>query len=232
MDRRTSDKVYVTRAGVKLEHALRHFAVNPSGLVCADLGSHEGGFVDCLLQHGAAKVYSVDTSYGILAWKLRRDPRVAVMERTNAMHVQLPEPVDLVTIDVGWTPQRRILPRALSLIGDDGRLVVLVKPQYESLDAEREGGVVRSECLPQVLDRVRATIAECGAQVLGETVSPIRGSGGNEEWLFLLSRRQPLPVDPPAPVRPADATPTAGCGSRPHPQSGIEPRPTDPTGLS
>ncbi|HOI55059.1 MAG TPA: SAM-dependent methyltransferase [Phycisphaerae bacterium] len=189
MDRQTPDNAYVTRAGVKLEHALRQFAVSPAGLVCADLGSHEGGFVDCLLQHAAAKVYSVDTSYGILAWKLRRDPRVVVMERTNAMHVELPERVDLVTIDVGWTPQRRILPRALSLIKDGGRLVVLVKPQYESLDAERDGGVVLAQCMPRVLDRVRATVADCGARVLGETVSPIRGSGGNEEWLFLLSRQ-------------------------------------------
>jgi 23S rRNA (cytidine1920-2'-O)/16S rRNA (cytidine1409-2'-O)-methyltransferase len=172
-----------------LEHGLGEFGVNPRGLVCADLGSHVGGFVDCLLQHEARKVYSVDTSYGILAWKLRRDDRVVVMERTNAMHVELPEPVDLVTIDVGWTPQRRILPRALSLLKEGGRVVALIKPQYESLDNERRGGVVLAQCMDTVLERVRVTLAECGAEILGETVSPIRGTGGNEERLFLLSRR-------------------------------------------
>ncbi|MBN2582173.1 MAG: TlyA family rRNA (cytidine-2'-O)-methyltransferase [Planctomycetes bacterium] len=189
VDCEKADSTYVTRAGVKLQHGLQHFALDPGGLVCADLGSHVGGFVDCLLQYGAKKVYSVDTSYGILAWKLRRDERVVVMERTNAMHVELPEVVDLVTIDVGWTPQRRILPRALSLIKDDGRVIALIKPQYESFDNERQQGVVLPQFMAEVLARVRASIAECGAEVLAETVSPLRGTGGNEEWLFLLKRR-------------------------------------------
>jgi len=178
---------FVTRAGQKLAHAIAEFGVSPAGLVCADLGSHVGGFVDCLLQHGAAKVYSVDTSYGILAWKLRKDPRVIVMERTNAMHAELPESVDLVTIDVGWTPQRRILPRALGLLKDSGHIIALVKPQYESQDTERRNGVVLPQHLPAVMDRVRTSIAECGATLLAETFSPIRGTGGNQEVLFLLS---------------------------------------------
>jgi len=184
------EKTYVTRAGMKLQHGFEQFGFDPRGLFCADLGSHVGGFVDCLLQHGAAKVYSVDTSYGILAWKLRRDQRVVVIERTNAMHVQLPEPVDLVTIDVGWTPQRRILPRALSLLKDDGHVIALVKPQYESMDDERRGGVVLPEFMPAILDRVRAAITECGAELLSEVFSPIRGTGGNEELLFLLAPRK------------------------------------------
>lgn len=124
-----NENKYVTRSGLKLEHALSVFHVDPTGMVCADLGSHQGGFVDCLLEHGAVRVYSVDTSYGTLAWKLRKDPRVVVMERTNAMHVQLPEPVDLVTIDVGWTPQRHVLPAALRILKDGGRIITLVKPQ-------------------------------------------------------------------------------------------------------
>ncbi len=107
---------YVSRGGEKLAAALNHFEIDVSDLVCADLGSHVGGFVDCLVQRGAARVYSVDTSYGTLAWKLRRDPRIVVLERTNAMHVVLPEPVDLVTIDVGWTPQSKILPGAAGLL--------------------------------------------------------------------------------------------------------------------
>src|SRR4051812_11330036 len=97
---------FISRAGQKLDHALTAFGVGVGGLVCADLGSNTGGFVDCLLQRGASRVYAVDTGYGVLDWKLRKDPRVVVMERTNAMHVRLPEPVDLVTIDVAWTRQR------------------------------------------------------------------------------------------------------------------------------
>lgn len=123
---------YVSRGGEKLAAALDHFGIDISGRVCADLGSHIGGFVDCLLQRGAAKVYSVDTCYGTLAWKLRRDPRVVVLERTNAMHVSLPESVDLATIDVGWTPQAKILPNVASLLRPHGRVVTLVKPQYEA----------------------------------------------------------------------------------------------------
>ena len=107
---------YVSRGGEKLAAALDRFGLDVTGLVCADLGSHVGGFVDCLLRRGAARVHSVDTAYGTLAWKLRRDSRVVVYERTNAMHVSLPEPVDLVTIDVGWTPQVRILPNVARLV--------------------------------------------------------------------------------------------------------------------
>src|SRR5512138_357916 len=96
---------FVSRAGQKLHHALCAFAVDVTGFVCADLGSNTGGFVDCLLQSGAAKVYAIDTGYGVLAWKLRKDPRVVVMERTNALYCEVTQPVDLVTIDVAWTPQ-------------------------------------------------------------------------------------------------------------------------------
>jgi 23S rRNA (cytidine1920-2'-O)/16S rRNA (cytidine1409-2'-O)-methyltransferase len=179
---------YATRSGLKLEHALDAFSLSVEQRVCADLGSHQGGFVDCLLQHGAAKVYSVDTSYGTLAWKLRKDPRVVVMERTNAMHVELPEPVDVVTIDVGWTPQRHILPSAARLVKPDGRIVSLVKPQYEAAEAERDGGVVPEENLEPVLARVRLEVQAAGLAILGETPSPIKGGGGNVEYLFLLAR--------------------------------------------
>ena len=187
MNQNAGENRFVTRAGIKLEHALTTFAFDPTDKICADLGSHVGGFVDCLLQRGAARVYSVDTSYGILAWTLRKDPRVVVMERTNAMHVELPEPVDLVTIDVGWTPQRRILPKALELIKPGGHILALIKPQYESQDFERTGGVVLPDFLPGILDRVRDIICECGLRLEAETFSPIRGAGGNEEVLFLLS---------------------------------------------
>src|SRR3954469_14010568 len=116
---------FVSRAGQKLEHALATFAVDVSGRICADLGSNTGGFVDCLLQRGAAKVYAVDTGYGALDWKLRKDPRVVVMERTNAMHVTLPEKVPFVCIDVAWTRQKRILPAARKIVADGGTVLSL-----------------------------------------------------------------------------------------------------------
>jgi len=178
---------YVTRSGLKLEHALDAFAVDPSGATCADLGSHQGGFVDCLLARGAARVYSIDTSYGTLAWTLRKDSRVVVMERTNAMHVELPEPVDLVTIDVGWTRQRHVLPAARRLLKTDGRIISLVKPQYEAAETEREAGVVPERHLEAVLARVCIDVQEAGLERLGETPSPLRGGGGNAEFLFLLA---------------------------------------------
>lgn len=185
---------YVTRSGLKLEHALDIFGIDVTGRTCADMGSHQGGFVDCLLQRGAAKVYSIDTSYGTLAWKLRKDPRVVVMERTNAMHAQLPEPVDLVTIDVGWTPQRHVLPAAARLLGPGGKIISLVKPQYEAAEAERENGVVPEDSLEPVLARVRMAIPETGLEVAGETRSPLKGGGGNAEFLFLLApAKQPAP---------------------------------------
>ena len=178
---------YVTRSGLKLEYALAAFGIDPKGKVCADLGSHQGGFVDCLLQHGAAKVYSVDTSYGTLAWKLRKDKRVVVMERTNAMHLELPERVDLVTIDVGWTPQRRVLPAAERGLAPGGRIITLVKPQYEAVESERHGGVVPEENLPPVMARLRLDIAALGIHILAEARSPLKGGGGNTEFLLLLA---------------------------------------------
>src|SRR4051812_44384353 len=119
---------FVSRAGLKLDHALAHFGIDVAGLVCADLGCNAGGFTDCLLQRGAAKVYAVDTGYGMLDYKLRKDPRVVVMERTNAMHAELPETVDLVVIDVAWTKQRHILPAARRMVKPQGAVVTLVKP--------------------------------------------------------------------------------------------------------
>src|ERR1700742_400014 len=123
---------FVSRAGQKLDYGIAHFKLRIDGAVCADLGCSTGGFVDCLLQRGAGKVYAVDTGYGVLDWKLRNDPRVVVMERTNAMHVSLPEQVDWVSIDVAWTKQKRILPAAKAILKPDGRVITLIKPHYEA----------------------------------------------------------------------------------------------------
>lgn len=179
---------YVSRGGEKLEAALTHFEIDVCELVCADLGSHIGGFVDCLLQRGARKVYSVDTSYGTLAWTLRKDPRVVVMERTNALHVELPEEVDLVTIDAGWTKQEKILPAAARLVGPGGRVLTLIKPHYEADPGELAQGVLPDERVADVVDCVLQWCSSRGWSVLGKVESPIRGHAGNCEWFALLNR--------------------------------------------
>src|SRR3954470_21157040 len=146
---------FVSRAGQKLEHALVKFSIDVHGKVCADLGSNTGGFVDCLLQRGAAKVYAIDTGYGALEWKLRRDPRVVVMERTNAIHATLPEPVQIITIDVAWTRQRIILPAARRMLAEHGDVVTLIKPHYESQPSQLRKGILPPENVPAVVDAVR-----------------------------------------------------------------------------
>jgi len=181
---------FVSRGGDKLAAALDAFRLDVTGLVVADLGSHVGGFVDCLLQRGAVRVHSVDTSYGILAWKLRKDPRVVVRERTNAMHVTLPESVDLVTIDVGWTPQARILPHAETLLAPGGRVVTLIKPHYEALSEMLEGGVLPEDKVDSVVESVTRDIAAAGWKVVSTADSPLRGHGGNREVFALLDQVQ------------------------------------------
>ena len=179
---------FVSRGGDKLDAALTHFKIEVAGKVCADLGSHVGGFVDCLLQRGAAKVYSIDTAYGTLAWKLRKDPRVVVLERANAMHVTLPEPVGLVTIDVGWTPQAKVLPNVPRLLAPDGGVLTLVKPHYEALPGELIDGVVPDDRVDAVVKHVLEGVISQGWTMQGTFESPIRGHGGNREVFALLVR--------------------------------------------
>jgi 23S rRNA (cytidine1920-2'-O)/16S rRNA (cytidine1409-2'-O)-methyltransferase len=182
-----ADNPYVSRGGLKLRAALRAFQLNPSGWVCADFGSHVGGFVDCLLQHGAARVYAVEPGYGVLDYRLRDDPRVVVCERTNALKFTCPEPCDLVTVDVGWTPQRLVLPAARRCLRPgSGRIVTLVKPQYEAPKSWLRGGVLPSERLEEVLNTCRADVRDLAWQILGEIESPLSGHGGNAEFLWLL----------------------------------------------
>ena len=177
---------FVSRAGAKLDHALNVFRIDVTGLVCADLGSNVGGFVDCLLARGAAKVYAVEKGYGVLEWRLRNDPRVIVMERTNAMHVQLPEPVDLVTIDVAWTRQKNILPAAQRLLKTDGRVITLIKPHYEAERVKLRKGVLPAEEVDRVITGVRTDVERAGFEVLATTQSPILGTEGNVELLAML----------------------------------------------
>ncbi|MCC6969221.1 MAG: hypothetical protein IT434_03285 [Phycisphaerales bacterium] len=198
--RKDPDNPYVSRGGLKLRHALTHFAMEPRGFVCADLGCSTGGFTDCLLQAGAERVVSVDTAYGEFAWKLRNDPRVTLRERTNALHATPIEGgVDLVVIDLGWTPQRLVVPAALKWLRPQGRIITLVKPHYELKDQGQElprGGVLSPELAESVLAGVIEKMPSLGAQVLGVVESPILGgkagksSGGtgNREWLVELKK--------------------------------------------
>lgn len=179
---------YVGRGGEKLAWALARFSLEVAGKTCCDLGSNVGGFVDALLQAGVAKVYSVDTSYGTLDWKLRNDPRVVVLERMNALHVELPERVELVTSDVGWTRQALVLPKAAALLGRGGFLLSLVKPQYEAEKAEIVPGKgrVREEALARIVAGARAAAAGLGAPVLGPEPTPFTGGKGRNPEYFML----------------------------------------------
>jgi len=190
---------FVSRGGHKLEHALLHFAMNVHGVVAADLGASTGGFTDCLLQHGARQVYAVDVGRGQLAWTLRRDPRVVVMERTNARHLtpaHFPQPfelLDLVVVDCSFISLRRILPPALTLLRPSGRIVALIKPQFEAgkKEADRGQGVIRDPAVHQriISGLEHFAVVELGLNWQGVEVSPLRGPAGNNEFLVLLETK-------------------------------------------
>ncbi len=180
---------YVSRGGVKLAAALDHFAIDPAGLVCLDVGASTGGFTDCLLQRGAARVYAVDVGHGQLDARLRADPRVVVREKVNARALsaaEVPERVDLAVADVSFISLRLVLPAVAALAKPGAALVTLVKPQFEAGRGEvPRGGVVKSE---EVRRRVVAEVEEAGRRlglaVLGSIRSPIQGASGNEEFLL------------------------------------------------
>ncbi len=178
---------FASRAGAKLDHALDAFGLDVTGLTCADFGCSTGGFTDCLLVRGAAKVYAVDTGYGVLDYRLRKDARVAVMERTNAMHVALPEKVDLVTIDASWTRQKNILPSARRSLKIGGRVVTLIKPHYEAERANLVKGILPEAMVEGVVAAVRLDIEAAGFTVAQLARSPILGGKGNVEVLALLT---------------------------------------------
>lgn len=178
---------YVSRAGEKLEHALNTFGISVKDLVCADFGSNTGGFVDVLLEFGAMKVYSIETGKGVLDWRLRNDARVIVMERTNAMHVELPEKVDFICMDTSWTKLEKVLPNAIKNLKSEGSLIALVKPHYEAEANMLRKGKLPEEFIPEVLDRLRNKIKKLNLEIIGETESPIVGEKAkNKEFLFYL----------------------------------------------
>jgi 23S rRNA (cytidine1920-2'-O)/16S rRNA (cytidine1409-2'-O)-methyltransferase len=181
---------YVSRGGLKLEAALRRFDLNVRGWVAADVGASTGGFTDCLLQHGAARVYAVDVGYGQLAWGLRGDARVVVMERTNVRHMgSLPEQVDLATVDVSFIGLELVLPVVRGLLKATGRIVALVKPQFEAGRRQvGKGGVVREPAVHrEVLTRLTGWAEQHALRVLGLVPSPLKGPKGNAEFFLHLA---------------------------------------------
>lgn len=184
------DHPWVSRGGLKLVHAIEHFAIDPSGVTALDLGASTGGFTDVLLTHGAAKVHAVDVGRGQLAWKLQQNPRVIIHDATNARFLtraDIPDPIELVTCDASFIGLETILPAPLALTAETARLVALIKPQFEA-GAGRvgKGGVVRDpEIHREVCDRIAGWIAaRPGWRVVGMTESPITGPAGNKEFLI------------------------------------------------
>ncbi|HSH12291.1 MAG TPA: TlyA family RNA methyltransferase [Desulfurivibrionaceae bacterium] len=182
---------YVSRGGLKLAAGLKHFHLDPAGFICADVGASTGGFTDCLLQLGAAKVYAIDVGYGQLAWKLRQDPRVVVMERTNARNLHsgdLAEPLDLAVIDASFISLKTLLPPLLLLFSKTIRVLALIKPQFEVGKGQLgTGGVVRdSDLHEQVIAEIENFAGELGLAPQGVCPSPILGPKGNREFLIYL----------------------------------------------
>ncbi|MBI3103527.1 hypothetical protein HYZ05_01170 [Candidatus Daviesbacteria bacterium] len=207
---------FVSRGGEKLQAAIENWKLNLENLTCLDVGSSTGGFVDCLLQNGAKKVYALDTAYGELAWKLRNDERVVVMERVNILHLEsLPSSVmarsiatkqsrkeittlpvvarndnvrvDLITIDAGWTKLELVLPVVKKFLKPGGTIIALVKPHYEADKKLLVKGVLTPEIAEQVKNEVLKWLQVLGFRLQGEMESPILGGGGNKEYLLLIS---------------------------------------------
>jgi 23S rRNA (cytidine1920-2'-O)/16S rRNA (cytidine1409-2'-O)-methyltransferase len=189
---------YVSRGGHKLEHALLHFKLDVAGLTAIDLGASTGGFTDCLLQNGAAKIFAVDVGQGQLAWKLRNEKRVVVMEKTNARHLKLEQmpktflPADLALIDCSFISLKKILPTAIALLKTDGKIIALVKPQFEAgkTEVDKGRGVITDPAIHErVLKELEEFVAaQTGLNWRGMTESPLLGPAGNKEFLVLIEK--------------------------------------------
>jgi 23S rRNA (cytidine1920-2'-O)/16S rRNA (cytidine1409-2'-O)-methyltransferase len=183
------DLPFVSRGGLKLEKALHEFQVNVAGWTCLDVGASTGGFTDCLLQNGAEHVYAVDVGYGQLAWKLREDPKVTVIERTNIRHMnsdKLPSPVDLATIDVSFISLKTVVPAVLKFLKNSASIIALIKPQFEiGKDKVGKGGVVRNpDHHQEVIENLTTFFVRTGLDIKSLSTSPIKGPKGNIEFLI------------------------------------------------
>lgn len=190
----TPESKFVGRGGLKLQEALRHFDIRPAGYMCIDVGSSTGGFTDCLLQNGADKIVAVDVGTNQLVWSLRTDPRVQVLENTNARNLATADfnvKFDLAVMDVSFISVTRLLPVLLPLLRDDGRIITLIKPQFEVGKGEvGKGGIVReSEKHERVVNEINKFAEGIGLLVVGVVESPILGAGGNKEFLALYEKQ-------------------------------------------
>jgi len=186
---------YVSRGGFKLEKALEVFKIDVSGFDCLDVGASTGGFTDCLLQHGATRIFAVDVGYGQLAWKLRQDPRVHVIERTNIRHMPIEiisRPVDLITIDVSFISLKIVVPEVIQFIGADGVILALIKPQFEVGKGKvGKGGVVKNPVLHRkVIEDLSTFFTEEGFMCKSIIPSPLIGPKGNKEFFIYLKRSE------------------------------------------
>lgn len=184
---------YVGRGGLKLEAALAHFGIDPDGVVAMDVGCSTGGFTDCLLKKNARKVYAIDVGYGQLDWSLRSDPRVVLLEKTNIRYIQktaVPEPVDIAVADVSFISLLKVLPNVLEFLAGGGRILALIKPQFEAgRGMVGKGGIVKEESTRlSAVESVRQWAEETGLQTLGVFESPVRGQKGNIEYFIYLGR--------------------------------------------
>jgi 23S rRNA (cytidine1920-2'-O)/16S rRNA (cytidine1409-2'-O)-methyltransferase len=187
----TKQAPFVSRGGIKLNHAIEEFGLNVSGKIAADIGASTGGFTDCLLKHGVKLVYAIDVGKGQLDWRLRQDPRVVVLEDINARYpIDLPKKIDLVTIDVSFISVEKVIPSAVALLREDGYLVVLIKPQFEALKREvGKGGIIKNpEVHARVLGRFLTWAIAHDYRLKGLLASPIEGASGNHEFFVLLKR--------------------------------------------
>ncbi|MDW7998617.1 MAG: TlyA family RNA methyltransferase [Thermodesulfovibrio sp.] len=180
---------YVSRGGLKLEHALREFSINLKDKIAMDVGASTGGFTDCLLQQGAKRVYAIDVGYGQLAWKLRVDPRVIVIERTNIRYIdrdKIPESIDIATIDVSFISLKLVIPKVLEFLKPSGEIIALIKPQFEVGRGEVDkGGIVKDpRKRMKAVEEIKSLFESLNFRVVGVIESPIKGQKGNVEYLL------------------------------------------------
>lgn len=181
------EKTYISRAGIKLEEALRHYGVEVRNKVCMDVGAATGGFTDCLLQAGASQVYAVETGYGVLDWKLRNDPRVVVKERSNILYnLDIPRDIDVAVVDTSWTKLKLAVPATSRFVKPRGIILALIKPQYEIDKRLLIKGIVPEEELAKLLEEIKTQMQNLGFSISEVIDSPIKGMGGNREFWIKL----------------------------------------------
>lgn len=192
---RGEDIPYVSRGGLKLETAIKHFNIHLKDKIAMDVGSSTGGFTDCLLQHGAAKVYCIDVGYGQLAWKLRQDQRVILFERTNIRHLQrdkVHDVIDIATVDVSFISLVKVIPKVIEFLKEEGEIIALIKPQFEVGKGEVDkGGIIRDEKKRlKTVEYVKEKLETTGLQTIGIIQSPIAGQKGNVEYLIYCKKQR------------------------------------------